>query len=245
MGNDLTGAGGQFGSLLMPGDIIRILLPNGSNDRMVIRIISDAQITISQPLDLQLPVPFPAPTFQFFRVAQEPQYAYSLLAKADDSLNSADSVMNHAADLAATLCIGAASQLVETGDLAANRVQSVFDLQRVFQVFRNWNLDRRRENEWRMLVLGNATSEKRGDPSAADPALGDLPSSWHMFTPEGERTANQLGWLPLLRTWLDMAGRPGTDTKATVPFRPGNPTNLDLSRGLAFLFDMRDPVPNP
>jgi hypothetical protein len=117
------------------------------------------------------------------------------------------------------------------------------DLEPVFQVFRNWNLDRRRINEWKMLVAGGGLSEKRGNPSGVDAALPPLPGGWTMFADRGEDTANRQGWVGLLRSWVDMARRPETDTKADVAFKPGDPSNLDLSRALAFLLDARDPVP--
>ena len=151
--------------------------------------------------------------------------------------------MNDAADLGALLCLGAASHLMPTGELDHAKVGTATSLQKVFQVFRNWNLDRRRENEWRMIVLGGAVSEKRGNAAAADAALPPLPTDWTMFAPKGEAIANQLGWLPAMRAWLDMASRPGTDTKGRAAFRPGNPSNLDLSRAMAFLLEMRDPDP--
>ena len=48
---------------------------------------------------------------------------------------------------------------------------AVAEPDKVYQVFRNWNLDRRRVNEWRMLVAGGAVSEKDGHPEKWDPAM--------------------------------------------------------------------------
>jgi hypothetical protein len=231
----LTGAG-QFGSIFMPGDIIRVTAAGTNEDRMVLRVIDDTHMRISQD------IPTAGAPFAFVRVGEEPKFAWSFPAKGDDTLMSADSVMNHAADLAALLCLGGTAHLLDDGDTKAAQVGTKFDLEKVYQVFRNWNLDRRRENEWRMLVLGGAVSEKRGDPTAKDTALPPIPASSKVYTKDGEPATVQLGWLPLLRSWLDMAGRPATDTKATISFRAGNPTNLALSQAMAFLFEMRDPA---
>jgi hypothetical protein len=59
---------------------------------------------------------------------------------------------------------------------------------------------------------------------------------------EGERTTREMGWVPLLRQWLDMTQRPNSDPLADTRLNPANPTNHALSRGLAFLLDMSDPV---
>src|SRR5258707_7171361 len=70
--------------------------------------------------------------------------------------------MGYAADMAALLCMGAVKHL-EAG--------VVKDEDKVYQVFRNWSLDRRRVNEWRMLVSGGAVSEKAGHPDKWDPTM--------------------------------------------------------------------------
>ena len=50
------------------------------------------------------------------------------------------------------------------------------DLGPVFQVFRQWNLDERRVNEWRQLVQGGAVSDQP-DPAHADPDAPDRDSA--------------------------------------------------------------------
>jgi len=175
----------------------------------------------------------------------------SAVAPGDDTLYTGDTVLNHAADLATLLCLGAASQVLDDGDLQAGQVPgSPNSVNRVYQVFRNWNLDRRRENEWKMLIAGGAISEKRGDATALDPALPPLPAAggpgaWTLRTGRGEAPSNRMGWVPAMRSWLDMARRPSTNTKSKSAFKPGDPPNLDLSRALAYLLDMRDPDPAP
>ncbi len=239
MPNDLVGNGTTFGQMFIPGDIIRVnTVP--PQERIVITVVSDTLLTISQPLNP--PVAAAAPGVAFTRVA-EPIETNKFMAGPDDTLTSADTVMDQAADFAALLCLAGTSQLLCDQELDKTKVGSSNNLLRVYQVFRNWNLDRRRENEWKMIVLGGAVSEKRGDATALDPALHALPSTWSLLSGRGEPVSNRFGWLPLFRRWVEMAGRPAEDTKDTKAFRPGGPPNLDLSRALAYLFDMRDPVP--
>src|SRR5262249_45866739 len=173
----------------------------------------------------------------FERVGDENATGYQYLATADDNLFVGEMVMNHAADLGALLCLGATTHLVPDAD----RPKVGTGLKKAFQVFRNWNLDHRRENEWKMLVLAGTVSEKRGDGSARDPGLPTLPSDWSLLSGGGEATANAIGWAPLLRHWVDMARRPAVSTTAKSSFKPGDPTNAELSRALAYLLDMRDP----
>jgi hypothetical protein len=252
--NLLEGLGTNFTTFLRPGDIIRLQPPAvpgnphpALQERMVLEVLSNTRLRISQMLEAPLrasedfsgaPPPAP-PAATFVRLGEEPADLVGFLAKPDDTLESGETVMNHAADLATLLCLGATSHLLDRGERDRSRMgNTASDLNPVYQVFRNWNLDRRRVNEWKMLVLGGAVSEK--PPGAPDPALpSGAPAP---LAAGGEATANQLGWLPLLRSWLDMASRPGMDAAAGVAFRPGNPTNLELSRALAFLLDMGNPA---
>jgi hypothetical protein len=164
-----------------------------------------------------------------------------------DPVTTGDSntVMSFAADFAALLCLGGASH-IRPGARPDNRI---------YQVFRNWCLDRRRENEWRMLVAGGALSEKGGQPDKFDPMMlrppdqnayaSPLATASQAVAAEGERTGRELGWVPLLRQWLDMTQRPTINPLADTRLNPDNPTNHALSRGIAFLLDMSDPVAVP
>jgi len=153
-----------------------------------------------------------------------------------------NSVMGLAADLGALLCMGAVSHI---STLAPTP-------EPVFQVFRNWNLDRRRVNEWRMLVAGGAVSEKKGFPTRWDEAMLKPPSPTTWRSPmdsepaetvnEAEQTAVSLGFVPLLREWYDMARRPGVDPTANERLNPNNPTNRAMTRAMAWLLDMPTPV---
>lgn len=155
------------------------------------------------------------------------------VAGIDDTLDTGGSIMNHAADLSALLCLAATSQMLPPGELG--------DLRRVHQVFRNWNLDRRRENEWKMLVLGGAVSEKGGNVQSADPALPRIDPPQPVRASGGEPLAASIGWINVLRKWVEMARTPDANATEPAVFRPGNPTNLELSRALAFLLDLPDP----
>lgn len=172
-------------------------------------------------------------------IAEEDNSGYQYVFD-PNAVGESDTIMGYAADFAALLCMGGASQM-ETSP--ANRIH---------QVFRNWCLDRRRENEWRMLVAGGAFSEKGNNPDRFDPLMLRPPSPDDYRAPlgaaspdaiaEGERTARELGWVPLLRQWLDITRRPTVDPLADTRLHPQNATNRALNRGMAFLLDMSDPA---
>lgn len=195
--------------------------------------------------------PFPAP-FDFDEadlVTREAQAGYSYPHDQGEG-RSSDTLMSYAADLAALLCMGAASHMADPA----------LGLNKCYQVFRNWNLDRRRVNEWRMLVSGGALSEKRGnafdydpamprgrsapaDPDAwvapiGDPAQGGSP----VAARQAERAMLEQGWIPLLRKWLAVERGGGEDLlDGSATLFPGWPDHLSLSRGLAFLLDLPEP----
>jgi len=150
------------------------------------------------------------------------------------------SVMGYAADVAALLCMGAVTHLEEPVPGAKD--------ERVFQVFRNWSLDRRRVNEWRMLVAGGAVSEKEGQSRKWDPAMLKPPDFLNFVTQlpanvakQAEQTTLSMGWVPLLRAFLDMASQPNASGLSPDRLRPEYPANIDLSRGMAFLLDSPEP----
>jgi hypothetical protein len=165
-------------------------------------------------------------------------------------VGNSETIMSYGADLGALLCMGAVSH-IGTMDPPGDPV---------YQVFRNWSLDRRRVNEWRMLVAGGALSEKKGAPGLYDAAMlkPPDPAAWRhpMHRDEdapdfeaaravlldAEQTANRMGWVPLLREWFDMARRPTVDPLANDRLNPNNPTNRSLSRAMAWLFDMAGPT---
>jgi hypothetical protein len=160
-------------------------------------------------------------------------YAYSPLKPGSDTM------MSYAADFAALLCLGGVSHM--TSDPA---------IKKVYQIFRNWSLDRRRVNEWRMLIAGGALSEKHGQPTSYDstmakPELASWTAPMGAASEEAEKTALKMGWVPLFRQWFDMSSRPDVKPLAEESLNPNNPTNRELSRGMAFLLDLADPVEVP
>jgi hypothetical protein len=119
----------------------------------------------------------------------------------------------------------------------------------VMQVFRRWNLDERRVEEWQSLVVGHGAT-----PSVADPVregqntlIRKQPAG---YAPQaaGRDVAEAMGWLPLWRAWLTVAADAGADAGAavahastpTVKFPAGDrtPTNSELTDGVRFLLDL-------
>lgn len=152
-----------------------------------------------------------------------------------------------AADLAALLALAAAPTLTG-GVVAVPGVPAPANaLGPVEQVFRRWNLDERRLNEWRMVVSGRAASEKvpGGGP---DPLLSTPAHAGPAGAALGEPVATALGWVPLWRAWLRVATDPGADVESAVamPYTPvttlsdgvRRPTNAELSLGIRFLLDL-------
>lgn len=149
-------------------------------------------------------------------------------------------LMSLAGDLGALFCLGAVPHLAGQDD------------QRIFQVFRNWNLDRRRVNEWRMLVAGRARSEKtapdRYEPAMPRGALGPAkPDDWRAPigagpAREAEDTALAEGWIPAFRKWMAIMAAPAQDPNATGAFQAGDPTNRALSRAVAWMLDLPEPA---
>jgi hypothetical protein len=161
-----------------------------------------------------------------------------------------ESALGLAADLAVMFSLGAAPSLANASPTpaplaGAPALAAVGPAQ---QVFRQWNLDERRVNEWRMLVSGGAESEKGGAPADRDPAMHPG-GAYASQVPEGEPITNQMGWIPLWRAWLRMAADLTADTNAAtamgytprVATRDGHdfqPTNAQLDAGIRFLFDL-------
>jgi hypothetical protein len=76
------------------------------------------------------------------------------------------------------------------------------------------------------------------DPNTYRSPLGLVPDA----IAEGERTTREMGWVPMMRQWIDLVRRPTSDALADTRLNPSNPTNRALGRGMAFLLDMSDPV---
>lgn len=166
------------------------------------------------------------------------------------------SALGLAADLAVLLALGATPSLaaapITTADATLPALPNP-QLDPVYQVFRQWNLDERRVNEWRMLVSGGAESEKGGRPRDRDPAMRPNPNpaapAYASPADAGEPLATAMGWVPLWRAWLRTAADVSASTTATtamtytplVPTRDGRllqPTNAELSTAIRFLLDL-------
>jgi hypothetical protein len=166
------------------------------------------------------------------------------------------SAVGLAGDLAALFSLGAAPTLHD-GPLNVPGVGANPQLREVYQVFRQWNLDERRVNEWRMLVLGGAVSEKKGTPRARDEALRPHPTGAAYNSPfstdplaaEAESLGRDMGWIPLWRAWSRMATDVTSDTTDNNPMdytpavRRGagpavRPTNSQLSDALRYLLEL-------
>lgn len=233
--------GTGFAGLLMPGDTLRTApaAPERAEERRVVAVLSATEIQLDAPLT-------PAPTgsaIACVRVGRLSRDGFAYFPSAD--AEARDSVVDHAADLGAVLCMGAASHLLSSTERQA--VTTGPDLAQrpaihpVQQVFRNWNLSHRRLNEWQMLISGGAVTEKGGAPERADSLQPRAPSGWVAPTPAGEGVTNRLGWAPLLRRWLEAVEQPGADALSQRTPRAGAPSNRELSEGIAYLFDLQMP----
>lgn len=160
-----------------------------------------------------------------------------------------------AADLASLLALGAASRLHPDPDHFPDDGGPDLHLGRVSQVFRRWNLDERRVNEWRMLIAGGAASERPArapvgptEAVPADPVAYQAGASPPVLVGT-EALANAMGWVPAFRAWSRVAADPVEDTTAAqaAPYTPRvrlgpglevQPTNQQLSEVVRFLLDL-------
>jgi hypothetical protein len=157
-----------------------------------------------------------------------------------------------AADLASLLCVGAARHL-RTGlqGQTAAPPHAAVPFAPAFRVFRQWNLDERRVNEWRMVVHGGAASERyqpAGSPAGTLADEGVRPQAPASPIASGETLANAMGWVPLWRAWTRMASDPASNAGAATAerFTPAvitaagrtPPTNQELSDAMRFLLDL-------
>jgi hypothetical protein len=158
----------------------------------------------------------------------------------------AGSGLGAAADLAALLATAAAptfGAVTTAGDglppLGAPAVGEVV------HVFRRWNLDERRLEEWRTLVSGGAALEPAPHPDPLARTLGGYAGPQAV----GADVLAAMGWLPVWRAWLAIATDPGADAGAPfaqpstplVRFPDGSvrrPTNAQLTEGVRRLLDL-------
>ncbi|HEU4730130.1 MAG TPA: hypothetical protein VFT22_19665, partial [Kofleriaceae bacterium] len=242
----VIGSGTAFDQLFGTGDVIRVVAASGVQERTVVRVLSATAMQIDSAFSSAIDAGGGSP---FVRVGRHGVEGKRLFATAATDLFSGGSAMDDAADLAALLCLGGVSHVLTEDERkpvagTTTRFPGSAPIARVYQCLRNWNLDRRRVNEWKMLVAGGAVSEKRGRPIVEPESMMIPPEDgYNPVNPGGEAVALELGWVGLLRRWMDVARRAGVDALATTPLVPGDPSNLALSRGIAFLLDLPDPAP--
>lgn len=257
--NDVVAAaaGNPFGAQFMAGDVVEfVIVPAPTIPvRRTVVAVKDGTLTGPAPgvatdlLQLDAPPPALAGPVFIDRLTDEEADGFLYVADENDAFGDGGSVMNDAADLAALLCLGAASRINLEGS-PQTPPGATKTAHRVTQIFRNWNLDRRRVNEWKMMVSGGASSERRGDyrapEEAAPPDRADAGETFSDAFVAQRRTAEatvlEHGWLSVFRSWVDMASRPRNDVTTADVFVPGGPTNLELSRALAYLLDSAEGV---
>src|SRR5262249_55911516 len=173
---NIPGTGTVFNEFLMPGDIIRVRPTHPAippEERTVVSVASATQLTVDAPFNfgdfinaagVAVP-PTPAP---FERVGIEAREGIPYIAAGDDAFFSGKSVMDRAADLGVLLCLGLTTHLLDDNERIPVGAAPAARINKAYQVLRNWNMDVRRVNEWRMLVFGNATSEKQNGNAAGD-----------------------------------------------------------------------------
>lgn len=247
----LVGTGTRFDEMFMPGDLIQATPPTGGDPetRTVVAVQSATLLTLDLPFSAAVPLtPIVAPAVDaaFQRPGRLTTEAFAYSPSDPTALFAGKSVLDRAADLATLLCLGVSSHMLLDGERTAVANGAVDEhhgaIGKAWQVMRNWNLDHRRVNEWRMLVGGNAVSEKHGSADRSDVLQPGMPSALRTPAAAGEPTANQLGWTPLFRSWLEMAARSANNTVEDRAFAANTPTNLQLSRAVAFLLDLPSPV---
>jgi hypothetical protein len=151
-----------------------------------------------------------------------------------------------AADLAALLAVAASPSFGPVAVADALAPLAVPAISEVVQVFRRWNLDERRLEEWRTLVTGGAPVEGAAAP---EPLVRTPPVGYGGAQPVGAEVTAAMGWIPLWRAWLRIASDPAANADAPfampstplVRFGDGSvrrPTNAQLTEGVRFLLDL-------
>ncbi len=245
------GAGVDVAALLMPGDLVEArMVPQGREKAKAPEVRKVAYVASNLSFVTEEGFSSSMQGAKWRRLGAEARDGWTFMASPASNLRGGTSVMDAAADLAALLCLSATSHLLppEARAVGAPGYAAPDPLKKVYRVFRHWNLDHRRVNEWRMLVTGGALDE---DPrlagGAADPVMlapDEALEPGAVAAPGvagGAEVAFKVGWVPLLREWA----RRHTDTAQGVASasRPhaADPSNQELSRGLAYLLGMVAP----
>lgn len=246
----LVGFNTQFDTLFMPGDRIEAFAPGSTvpESRVVEQVLSASLLVLDLPFSAAIPtMPVVAANASpYRRPGRVSLEGYAYAPTDPTALADGATVLDRAADLASLLCLGTASHLLLDSERAAvatgddDRHHAAVG--KAWQVLRNWNLDHRRANEWCMLIGGNAVSEKHGAADRSDVLQPLMPAAHRTPAAAGEGVANQLGWTRAFGQWLDMASQRANDSVQDRAARAGVPTNLQLSRAVAYLLDLPSPV---
>jgi len=172
-----------------------------------------------------------------------------LVFPADPTKDDADNGLMAAADLAALLITASAPSLGPVAVADTRPPLPAPAVGEVMQVFRRWNLDERRLDEWRSLVTGHGPTAAPADPVAGGQnlLLRSQPAGYQP-KPAGRDLAEAMGWLPLWRVWLTVASDPAADAGSNaihaqtpnvdLPGGKRKPKNAELTAAVAFLLDL-------
>lgn len=247
----LEGDDTHFTRFFKPGDTIRAKPDSDSpEERIVINVVDDTHLDVDQ----QFSGSFGSDNVKYDRAGLASTEGFHYVPQAPANIFAGKSLMDRAADLGALLAMGAVTHIVPSTELdpkaatiPAKPEEAHPKINKVYQVFRNWNLNHRRANEWRMLISGGAVSEKAGRLRDPDPLQPEFPADPAKRGPStsGADTANRLGWTPLLRQWLDMARRTDMNSYDPAVRHVGEFSNRELSRALAYVLHQPGPDPDP
>jgi hypothetical protein len=243
----VTGTGTQFSSFFTPGDLILM----GTLACEVTQVTSDTELLVADKFKADVA----ATDHARVALGRERREGFPYVSTPAGSQSpGGGAVMDFAADFAALLCMGMAPHLMPatdrhvptlSGKKAAVGNAAIDDsVGKVYQVFRNWSLDRRRLNEWRMIVSGGARSEKAtADEYDATMTQPRPPAEdWKPtnVVQAGEPVSRTQGWVPVLRQWMARVVAGDATSAAAGP--NGAPSNLALSQAMSFLLDLKPPT---
>lgn len=169
---------------------------------------------------------------------------------ADVTKDDAGSGLMDAAELAALLVTAATPSM---GTVTVNDARPALPepaVREATQVFRRWNLDERRLDEWQSLITGHGATAPIADPlRSGQNMLVRQQATGYAPQPAGRAVAEAMGWLPLWRAWLTVASDTAADAGSnaihaktpTIAFpagAPRKPKNRELTEGIMFLLDM-------
>jgi len=167
----------------------------------------------------------------------------------EDPATDSRAGLGAAADLGALLVTAAAPSFATVTVADTLPALPAAAVGEVMQVFRRWNLNERRLEEWQSLVTGHGATAAVADPvrDGQNTLIRKQPAGYAAQA-TGRDVAEAMGWLPLWRAWLTVAGDTTADAGAavihaqtpTVKFPAGDrkPNNSELTEGVRFLLDM-------